>query len=170
MIHIYCGVGKGKSTCAFGLCLRAAGRGWDVVVAQFLKTGDSGERLALAALPQVALLPLPQTMKFTFAMSPDERRAAAEICLELLAGVERALERGARLAVLDECCSAVGTGMLPIGEVTALLDRWGSEREIVLTGRDPHPALVERAHYITEMRKLRHPFDQGAEARRGVEF
>lgn len=170
MIHIYCGDGKGKTTAAFGLALRAAGRGWDSVVAQFLKTGDSGERLSLAANPRVNLLPLPAQMKFTFAMDAAERAAAGAVCRRLLGEVDAALAAGARLALLDECCGALSTGLLPLEELLALLDRWGGEREIVLTGRDPAPALVERAHYITEMKKIRHPFDAGGGAREGVEW
>lgn len=170
MIHLYCGDGKGKTTCAFGLCLRAAGRGWAVVVAQFLKTGDSGERLGLAHVPGVELLPLPDSMKFTFAMSDRERAEAARTCQALLDEVERAFADGAKLALLDECCAAVSTGLLPVERVCALLDRWGGEREIVLTGRDPHPDLLNRTHYITEMKKTKHPFDDGKAARLGVEW
>lgn len=169
MIHLYCGEGKGKTTCAFGLALRAAGRGLGVVVAQFLKTGDSGERIALQHVEGVELLPLPEQMKFTFAMKEEERLEAARDALALLAGVERALEAGAGLAVLDECCAAVSTGLLPLDRLTALLDRWGSGRELVLTGRSPDPELERRADYITEMKKLRHPYDKGVPARLGVE-
>lgn len=170
MIHLYCGDGKGKTTCAFGLALRAAGRGMGVVVAQFLKTGDSGERLALGHVPGVELLPLPEVMKFTFAMDEEEKRTAAADFSRLLDETERALEAGAGLAVLDECCSAISTGLLAPERVNALLDRWCGGREIVLTGRDPLPALLARADYVTEMKKLRHPFDTGMPARRGVEF
>lgn len=170
MIHLYCGDGKGKTTCAFGLALRAAGRGKGVVAAQFLKTEDSGERLALAQVPNVCLLPLPREMKFTFAMSEAEKAQAAAGSLALLAAVEQALAAGSDLAVLDECCAAVSTGLLPLEGVTALLDRWGAEKEIVLTGRDPDPALANRAHYITEMRKIKHPFDVGEAARKGIEW
>ena len=128
MVHLYCGEGKGKTTAAMGLALRMAGRGKRVVVAQFLKGADSGERLArtLGAQPDCGLL------------------------------------------VLDEVCAAVNTGLLPLEEVISCLDR--AAGEVVLTGRDPDPALVGRADYITEMGKLRHPFDLGTAARPGVEY
>lgn len=170
MIHIYCGDGKGKTTAAFGLALRAAGRDWGVVIAQFLKSGDSGERASMERIPGVKLLRVPDAIKFTFAMSAEEKGAAGQDCLRLLSEAARELEAGARLAVLDECCSAVSTGLLPLEELLSFLDRWGSEREVVLTGRDPAPALVERAYYITEMKKIRHPYDTGGEARMGVEW
>ncbi|MDR3984614.1 cob(I)yrinic acid a,c-diamide adenosyltransferase, partial [Dysosmobacter sp.] len=72
------------------------------------------------------------------------------------------------LLVLDEVCAAVNTGLLPLEEVISCLDR--AAGEVVLTGRDPDPALVGRADYITEMGKLRHPFDLGTAARPGVEY
>ena len=85
MIHLYHGDGKGKTTAAMGLALRMAGRGRPVVIAQFLKGADSGERLALAQLPQVTLLPVPEKLKFLFAMTEEERRQEARRAQELLA-------------------------------------------------------------------------------------
>lgn len=170
MIHIYCGDGKGKTTAAFGLALRAAGRDWGVVIAQFLKSGDSGERASMGYIPNVKLLTVPDAMKFTFAMNGEEKGAASTDCLRLLGEVAQALNAGAKLAVLDECCSAVSTGLLPLEDLLIFLDRWGGEREVVLTGRDPAPDLVERAQYVTEMKKIRHPYDAGGAARIGIEW
>ena len=73
MIHLYCGDGKGKTTAAMGLALRMAGRGKPVVIAQFLKGADSGERYALSLLPKVTLLPAPEQIKFSFQLTPEER-------------------------------------------------------------------------------------------------
>ena len=159
MVHLYCGEGKGKTTAAMGLALRMAGRGKRVVVAQFLKGADSGERYALAMLPQVTLLPLPERVKFSFQLTPEEREAEQARYLALA---------DCGLLVLDEVCAAVNTGLLPLEEVISCLDR--AAGEVVLTGRDPDPALVGRADYITEMGKLRHPFDLGTAARPGVEY
>ena len=167
MIHIYCGGGKGKTTAAMGRALRAAGRGERVVVAQFLKGADSGERAALALLPQVTLLPVPPQVKFTFAMTREERLEEARRCRALLDQACRAA-RGCFLLVLDEVCGAVETGLLSPGELLEQLDRL--DCEAVLTGREAHPSLLERADYITRMEKLRHPYDRGICARRGIEF
>lgn len=167
MLHLYCGNGKGKTTAAMGLALRAAGRGKRVVIAQFLKGADSGERLALARLPQVTLLPVPDTVKFSFRMSEDERRAEAQRYQDLLKLISRTA-RGCFLLVLDEACAAVNTGLLPLEDLLACLD--SLECEIVLTGRDPAPELMERADYITSMEAVRHPFEQGITAREGIEF
>ena len=169
MVHLYCGEGKGKTTAAMGLALRMAGRGKRVVVAQFLKGADSGERYALAMLPQVTLLPLPERVKFSFQLTPEEREAEQ---VRYLALAEQARTLGAQpdcgLLVLDEVCAAVNTGLLPLEEVISCLDR--AAGEVVLTGRDPDPALVGRADYITELGKLRHPFVLGTAARPGVEY
>lgn len=72
MVHLYCGEGKGKTTAAMGLALRMAGRDREVVVAQFLKGSDSGERLALAQVPGVRLLEVPEKVKFSFRLTPEE--------------------------------------------------------------------------------------------------
>lgn len=167
MLHLYCGNGKGKTTAAMGLALRAAGRGKRVVIAQFLKGADSGERFALAQLPHVTLLPVPDTVKFSFRMTEEERRAEARRYQNLLAQIRREAP-GCFLLVLDEACAAVNTGLLPLEDLLACLD--SLECEVVLTGRDPAPQLVERADYITSMEAVRHPFEQGISARKGIEF
>lgn len=167
MLHLYCGNGKGKTTAAMGLALRAAGRGKRVVIAQFLKGANSGERFALAQLPQVTLLPVPDTVKFSFRMTEEERRAEARRYQDLLAQIRREAP-GCFLLVLDEACAAVNTGLLPLEDLLACLD--SLECEVVLTGRDPAPQLVERADYMTSMEAVRHPFEQGISARKGIEF
>ena len=160
MIHLYCGDGKGKTTAAMGLVLRAAGRGMGVVVAQFLKG---------AQLPQITLLEVPPQVKFTFAMTPEELEVERLRSQALLrrAG-ELARTEGCGLLVLDEVCGAVSAGVLPLPPVLDLLDQ--IKAEIVLTGRDPAPALTARADYITRFVSLRHPYDGGQSARCGIEF
>ena len=165
MIHLYCGNGKGKTTAAMGLALRAAGRRERVVIAQFLKGADSGERYALAKLPQVELLPLPEQVKFTFQMDEQERLEASRRCRALLE-VARERAKDCFLLVLDESCAAVNSGLLPLEELLDCLDNLTCE--IVLTGRDPAPQLLERADYITQMEPLRHPYQRGITARKGI--
>lgn len=167
MLHLYCGNGKGKTTAAMGLALRAAGRGKRVVIAQFLKGADSGERLVLSQLPQVTLLPVPDTVKFSFRMTDEERQAEAQRYQQLLSLICKEAQ-DCFLLVLDEACAAVSTGLLPLDELLSCLDRLNCE--VVITGRDPAPQLVERADYITSMEAVRHPFTQGVTARQGIEF
>lgn len=166
MIHLYCGDGKGKTTAAMGLALRMAGRGRAVVIAQFLKGADSGERLALAQVPGVRLLEVPERVKFSFQLTPAEREAERTRNTRLLALARKAAP-SCDLLVLDEVCAAVNTGLLPLEDVLDCLDSLSCE--VVLTGRDPAPELRDRADYLTEMRKVRHPFDRGVCARTGIE-
>ena len=171
MIHIYCGDGKGKTTCAFGLALRAAGRGNRVVIAQFLKGADSGERFSIAKIPGVTLLEVPEEVKFSFMMNDGEKaEAQARFERELSEVIRLARAGECDLVVLDECCAAVTTGLLPVKMVTDFLDGCPKELEVVLTGRDPAPELVERADSITEMKKIKHPYDRGVPARKGIEW
>ena len=171
MIHLYCGDGKGKTTAAMGLAMRSAGRGNRVVVAQFLKNADSGERAALSLLPSILLLDAPEIMKFVFRMTPEGKKAERERQTALFEKAAALSElNGAGVLVLDELCSAVSTGMVPLELVTAFLDRRPAELEVVITGRDPAAELERRADYITEMKKRRHPFDQGQAARKGIEW
>ena len=165
MIHLYHGDGKGKTTAAMGLALRMAGRGRPVVIAQFLKGADSGERPALARLPQVTLLPVPERVKFLFAMTEEERQREARRARELLARAKQAAaDPNCGLVVLDEVCD----GVLPLAELLSLLDC--AKAEVVLTGRDPAAELVKRADYVTRFQKEKHPYDLGIPARTGVEF
>ena len=173
MLHIYCGAGKGKTTAAMGLALRAAGRGKRVVIAQFLKGSDSGERYALAHVPGVELLPVPERVTFSFRMNEAERNDAARRFLNLCEQCrERLCSGAAELLVLDEACAAVNTELLPLNTLLELLDEAEGcgPCEVVLTGRDPAPELVARADYLTEMHCLRHPYERGVAAREGVEY
>ena len=168
MIHLYHGSGKGKTTAAMGLCLRMAGRGRTVVVAQFMKGTDSGERAALAQLPGVRLLEVPARVKFSFLLSPEEQLTEQQRYLSFLEQLRACHVPADGLVVLDEVCDAVNAGLLPLEELLALLD--SLQCEVILTGRDPRQALLDRAHYITRFEKERHPYDQGTPAREGVEF
>lgn len=171
MIQIYCGDGKGKTTAAIGLAVRAAGRGNPVVIAQFLKSADSGERLILGKLSGVTLLEIPDEMKFVFAMNEEEKRAERERQTALFEKAAALSElNGAGVLVLDELCSAVSTGMVPLELVTAFLDRRPAlQLGCGVPAGDDHLQL-RRADYITEMKKRRHPFDQGQAARKGIEW
>lgn len=172
MIHLYCGNGKGKTTAAMGLALRMAGRGNKVLIVQFLKTEDSGERKLLAGLSGVTLLPLPEKLKFLWNMNEAERQAEQARCQALLDTALEALKSEPfGLLVLDELCGAVSENLLSMPSVLACLDLCRSlNTEVVMTGQNPAQPLLDRADYITEMKKVRHPFDFGQSARVGVEF
>lgn len=174
MLHIYHGDGKGKTTAAMGLALRALGRGWRVHVAQFLKDGTSGEVAPLRRLG-AEVLAVDMGGRFTFQMDEAELlavRAGHEGNLERLRGLASDAATGARsLVVLDEALDAIGTGTLGEDRVLAALDDLAAAGiEVVVTGRNPSDALLARADYVTEMRAAKHPYARGVGARAGVEF
>ena len=168
LIHLYCGDGKGKTTAAVGLAVRASGAGKQVVFTQFFKDGSSSE------VESIKLLGIrtfhAQTVKgFYHAMNEQQRQQARQDYTALFRQVTDAA-KDAGLLILDEIVSACNRGVVPEGLVVDFLQNKPSALEVVLTGRDPSPALVELADYITEMRKLRHPYDRGTAARKGVEY
>lgn len=169
MIQIYYGDGKGKTTAALGLALRAAGRGRRVIVAQFLKTEDSGERRGLELVPRVLLLPLPQKLKFVFQMDGVERAECEAFSAQMLRDAAMLAERDS-VVILDEVLGALETGILQPEDVSACLEALPERCEAVLTGRNPPAWLLERADYITQFRAERHPYDRGAPAREGIEY
>ena len=169
LVQIYYGDGKGKTTAAFGLAFRCAGWGRRVVIAQFLKSSPCGELTAAERFPTLTVLRSKGIHKFTFQMNDEEKAVVAENCRTLLRqAAELARAEEARLLVLDEVIDAL-RGFLPQEELCAFLDERPAGLEVVLTGRDPAPELLSRADYITEMKKIRHPFEQGIPARLGIE-
>ena len=168
LIHLYCGDGKGKTTAAVGLAVRAAGAGKQVIFTQFFKDGSSSEVESLKLLGIRTIHA--QTVKgFYRAMNEQQRQQARQDYTALFRQVTDAA-KDAGLLILDEIVSACNRGVVPEGLVVDFLQNKPSALEVVLTGRDPSPALMELADYITEMRKLRHPYDRGVAARKGVEY
>ncbi len=176
-VHIYCGDGKGKTTAALGLALRAAGRGIPSVICRFLKNEDSGEIRSLSRIPEIEVIPGDRSYGFSWQMTPEEKAEAARYYtsqFEKACGraKELALSRGEELVLLvfDEAAAAVNGGFLPLGDLTDFLDSRPENLEVVLTGRNPDPGLISRADYVTEMKKEKHLFDRGIAARKGIEY
>lgn len=171
LIHIYCGDGKGKTTAAIGLAVRAAGRGMPVLIAQFLKGRDSGELHALAKIPEITLLRGRGGGKFTFQMDERElQQTYDENSKLLLSAVETARAGTCKLLILDEIMGALSTETVDADLLRSLVERKPEELELVLTGRNPPDWLVEAADYVSEIRKQKHPFDRGIPAREGIEL
>ena len=159
LIHIYTGDGKGKTTAALGLILRASGRGLHVVLGQFLKGRETGELHTLSMLPGVKVFRGKPLTKFSFQMNEQEKAEVLQSHNEFiqeLASYCRKEETD--LLVLDEVIGACGTHLLD----ESLL-------EVVMTGRNPSPELLELADYVSEICKRKHPFDKGIPAREGIE-
>lgn len=176
MVHLYYGDGKGKTTAAFGLALRALGAGWRVCVVQFLKDGSSGEVGPLRSLGAAVLADEPP-VKFTFQMDAAEKATARA---EHDANLTRALalldgapdDAPGRLLVLDEALDALGADLLDEALVRKALT-WAAAsetHELVVTGHAVPGFVLDAADYVTRMQAERHPYGRGVAARRGVEY
>ncbi|CDB35142.1 putative cob(I)yrinic acid a c-diamide adenosyltransferase [Phascolarctobacterium sp. CAG:266] len=170
LIHIYCGDGKGKTTAAVGLAVRCAGRGNKVLLVQFLKSRDSGELYSLAKLPDIEVMRGKESKKFTFQMNEEEKHA---LLIEHNKMFEQVLEKikngGYSLLILDEVIGALNAKVFEMPKLIEFLRHKPENLEVVLTGRNPAPELVEIADYVSEMRKVKHPMDKGIMAREGIE-
>lgn len=140
-----------------------------MVFTQFFKDGSSSEIEPLAALPGVRVFHADTVRGFYRNMTPTQREQAGKDYTALFRQVTQAAQE-ADLLILDEIVSACNRGVVPEKLVTDFLREKPARLEVVLTGRNPSAALLELADYITEMRKLRHPFDRGIGARKGIEF
>ena len=171
-IHIYCGDGKGKTTAAIGLSVRSCGRGWPVVLSQFLKGSTSGELNVLRSLPNYHYVEAPTTTcKFVFQMNEEETTEYGQQVRQHFADTVEAVKKyHAKLLVMDEVLDAVAMGMLSDEALADFLRNRPEDLEVVMTGRAPTPCTDPLADYITRMQKVRHPFDKGLNARQGVEF
>lgn len=170
-IHIYCGDGKGKSTAAMGLALRAAGSGEKVLVTQFLKDGTSSELKILREISGVRVLTCDKKFGFFWNMTEKEKVQAKNAYEELFEkAVQTVRQENIFLLVMDEFIAAYNHGMIDQKKALAFLKEKPENLEVVLTGRDPAPELVELADYVSEIHKKKHPFDQGLPARRGIEL
>ena len=171
MIHLYYGDGKGKTTAAAGLALRAAGSGRRVIFSQFLKGRRSGEIESFLQIPQVTVLRGDFREKLTFEMNERELKEDADKSSDLLEeAFAQADSEKADLLVLDEVVSAAERKMISGERLRILIERHRERFEIVLTGRSPSDWMVEAADYVTKMKKIKHPYDSGAAARLGIEY
>lgn len=175
MIHLYTGDGKGKTTAAAGLAVRAAGSGMRVIFSQFMKGNDTGELHVLRKLPNVRILRSQKQFGFYKTLTDEEKAELARIHDRLLDQIIEAAEnRECDMVILDEITYPVNWGLVSVSrlkELIALVKKSeDSMPELVLTGRNPAGFLMDCADYVTRMEAVRHPFEKGAAARKGIEF
>jgi cob(I)alamin adenosyltransferase len=170
LIQVYTGNGKGKTTAAFGLALRAAGQGLNVLILQFMKRNKNiGEVKALVktGLP-IALRQYGRRVFFrTRTCEPMDIHRAHQ---GLEASKKAIRSKAYDLIVLDEINMAIHFGLLHVEEVIEAIEQKPPELHLVLTGRNANQKLIEMADLVTEMREIKHHYRQGVHAQRGIEF
>jgi cob(I)alamin adenosyltransferase len=169
LLIVHTGPGKGKSTAAFGLILRALGHGWPVGVVQFIKGAwSTGERKALGRFPDLVTW---RTMGEGFTWETQDRaRDVAAAARAWEAATAMMADPAIRLLVLDEINIALRYDYLPLGEVVETLATRRPDLHVVVTGRNAKPELIEAADLVTEMTLVKHPFAAGVKAQAGIEF
>ncbi len=172
LVIVYTGDGKGKTTAALGMALRAVGRGWKVLMVQFGKGSwhygelDAAERLA----PDLEIHPMGvgfyKILDDTH--TEQEHRAAADKALQF--SREKILSHEYDMIVLDEINGAISAGLVALKDVLGLLDARPEDLTLVLTGRSAPLELIERADLVTEMREIKHPYQKGILAQKGIDY
>lgn len=172
LVHIYTGEGKGKTTAAIGLGIRAYGQGLSVLIVQFLKGWSTGEMNVIANLgPHFQLLQYHENDKFTWGMTKEELagvKGQAQIGLKHT--IEAIMSGKWDLIIMDEIMAAVNCELLPLEEVVELVKAKPQDLELVLTGRDAPLQLLELADYVSEISARKHPMYKGIMAREGIEY
>jgi cob(I)alamin adenosyltransferase len=166
LVHVYTGNGKGKTTAALGLAMRAVGQGMKVIFIQFVKGLPCGEHSFVQQYKPFEIVQI--SVGDSFKKSKEQLSPEAQ---QTLAYAEHEIASGKYdLVILDEIFVAINQGLISVKQVLDLLDAKPASVELVLTGRKAPPEIVQRADLVTEMLKIKHPFDTGTSARRAIEY
>ena len=169
LVHIYCGDGKGKTTTSVGLTVRAAGSGKKVLFYQFLKNNSSSERSILEKQPGINVVSGKELQKFTFQMNEEELKELRDYNNEMLDKLFE-MAKDYDMLVLDESVYSIDKDLLDEAKLIEHLEKKPFALEVVLSGRNPSERLIDHADYVSEIRKVKHPFDQGISSRIGIEM
>ncbi|HEX2923350.1 MAG TPA: cob(I)yrinic acid a,c-diamide adenosyltransferase [Chloroflexota bacterium] len=172
LVMVFTGNGKGKTTAALGMAFRSAGHRYQVAVIQFIKgtmrTGEEEAAKALAPYIDWTVTGHGFTAGPWNVATPEEHRQAAQEALRITR--EKMLSGQYRMVVMDEVLGAVKAGLVSIQQILELIEEKPPRLNLVLTGRDAPQEIIDAADLATEMRLIKHPYDQGIAAQKGVEF
>lgn len=170
-LHVYCGDGKGKTTAALGLAIRAAGRNMNVVIIQFLKSMDTGELNILSKIENITVLRSNKKFPFIKNMNLQQKEEIKEIHNEMLKkSIDMCYKETCDVLILDEIISAYNYNYIDKEICDNFLNTRPKNTEIVITGRNPIDKFIDMADYVSEIKKIKHPFDTGINARVGIEL
>lgn len=171
LIHVYYGYGKGKTTAALGLAIRASGSGKKVVIVQFLKESNTSELNSLKLLPNITVLRGTAAKVFVSKMTPEQLAETREIQnANLLKALDIVRSGGCDMLILDEALDAYQLGLLDGDQFLDFIEHKPEALELVITGHKPDNTIIGWADYVTEMTKIKHPYDRGIKGRKGIEF
>lgn len=171
LTHIYCGDGKGKTTAAVGLAVRAAGSGMKVHIVQFLKGNPTAELASLSLLPNITVDRPQKNYGFTFSMS-DADKAELTACHNAMLGRAAELMNSGsiQMLIVDEFFAGYNSGLVDKALAERLVFDKPENCELVLTGRDPAEKFISDADYVSEIKAVKHPYEKGIPARKGIEY
>ena len=170
LIHIYCGDGKGKTTAATGLAIRAAGNNLKVLISRFLKNDYSSELSILNAIKNIKVNCSKKDFGFFFNMTDKEKVEASIYYSEQLKSIfNEAFEQNYDVLILDEINVAISLGLVDENLLIELINTKPEHLELILTGRNPTKKLISMADYVSEIQCIKHPYEKGIQARKGIE-
>lgn len=172
LIQVYTGESKGKTTAALGQAFRAVGNGYKVYMIQFLKGGASGELNTVKKLePDFQIFRFEKERGFFWTLTEEDKKELAGEIREALEFAKKVCrEEDCNILILDEIMGALHNKLISVEEICQFLKDKPERMEIILTGRDVPENIKEMAHLVTEMKQIKHPFEQGIGAREGIEW
>ncbi len=170
LTHIYTGDGKGKTTAAIGLSIRAAGAGLRVLFTQFLKTSNSSELKILKNIENIDVFVPDKSFGFIKYMSKEKLEEARAYYNNYFNNIINKLNDKYDLLIMDEFMAAYNYNMIDKSSALDFIENKSYSLELVLTGRNPDEKLKEISDYYSEIKAVKHPYNKGIEARQGIEF
>lgn len=167
LLHIYCGEGKGKTTAALGLALRASGSGMKVCFLQLMKGGKTSELESLKHLPNIKVIRCDRHYPF-FKNMTEADKADITVCHNEL--LEETFSGDSDMVIVDEFNSAYRYELMDRELAQKLIFDGLKSAEVILTGREPNKIFTDAADYISEIQCIKHPYEKGITARKGIEF
>ncbi len=170
LIQVYTGDGKGKTTAALGLSVRAAGASHKVLIVQLLKAMDTSEIKILESIDNINIIRIATNKKFFFQMSDDEKNAYIDETNSGLANaIEKAIDEKFDVVIFDEMLVALEIGVVKKEQLEDIISNKPYSTEFVFTGRNAPKWLINKADLVTEMKMIKHYYDDGQKSRRGIE-